>query len=341
MERYDLPSSIQTRSKNAWLDPIQGEMEAVNNRLSHLAEGHHEWLSEATARILSAGGKRVRPALCLLTTGHLGLRDERTIAFAAGVELLHTATLVHDDVLDQAPRRRGVPTLNANGSAHAAILVGDYLFARASDLIASIDDIQLMKLFAMTLMTLVNGEISQHFSPALLDRERYQDRIYAKTAAMFVLSTEGAALLGNASPTERETLIQFGHKLGMAFQITDDILDFTGDPQVLGKPTGSDLIQGIPTLPVIHYAAIEPDDPSLLALSQGAKLEPGALQRLIQRVADSAAIDHSLQEAGRYIAEAHHALDALPPTVYTHALHQLTDSCLERVSEETPKLSPV
>jgi geranylgeranyl pyrophosphate synthase len=335
LERDPLRS---TKALDSWFEPIHPEMEAVHLRLSNLASEHHQWLSEATRHILNAGGKRIRPAVCLLTAGHFGLMDERAVAFASGVELLHTATLVHDDVLDRAQTLRGAPTLHSNNSSNAAILVGDYLFARAADFIASIDDIQLMKLFALTLMTLVNGEISQHFTSFLLDRNQYDERIYAKTAAIFVLSTQGASLLGKADEEETQAFIDFGRHLGMAFQITDDILDFIGDPQTIGKPVGSDLTQGIPTLPLILYAQTRPEDPALQAMLQGEPIESETLQELIRRVRVSEAIEVARHEAQGVIDDAHQALRVLPESSCLRSLHRLADSCVERVDELTHNL---
>ncbi|MBE0411422.1 MAG: polyprenyl synthetase family protein, partial [Anaerolineales bacterium] len=200
------------------------------------ASRSHPDLSAALDHLLSSGGKRIRPTIALLTGGMLGAEPEKLITLASAIELLHTATLVHDDLIDGALLRRGIPTLNAKWSPAATILTGDFIFARAAKLAAETNSVEVMHLFADTLSIIVNGEITQllaNNSP--INRQTYFERIHAKTASMFELATTAAAILSQTEKEIIKCLNVFGYEIGMAFQIVDDILDFTGTEKELGK----------------------------------------------------------------------------------------------------------
>ena len=295
--------------------PVQEGLAAVEARLRQAVQDQHSSLAAATERLLNAGGKRIRPAICLMAAGIFGADPDRTISLAAAVEMMHTATLVHDDLIDGALLRRGVPTLNADWPADAIVLAGDYLFARAASLIAQTNDTHVVDLFARTLMTVVNGEIRQRFSGrGYVSRDDYYERIYAKTAAMFVLATEAAATLGGADRARLEALSEFGRQVGMAFQIVDDTLDFIGTPDQIGKPVGSDLRQGLFTLPAIYYAQAHPDDADMMALLNGNARDPGTISRVVAAVRTSGAVDEALRDARTFVARGQLALERLPPS---------------------------
>ena len=210
------------------------------------------------------GGKRVRPTLCLLVGNMLGGEEARLITLGAALEMLHTATLVHDDLIDGALLRRGLPTLNARWAPPATVLTGDFLFARAAKLAAEADHLALMKHFSETLAIIVNGELAQMFgSRGVLNRDNYYKRIYAKTASLFEMTTRAAAMVSPVEENIVEEMRDFGYQLGMAFQVVDDILDFVGSERELGKPVGSDLRQGTITLPAIYYLQDHPEDAGL------------------------------------------------------------------------------
>jgi len=313
-----------------WTEPIQEELEAVEAYLHQVPDGHEELLVVSTERLLDAGGKRVRPAMCLLASGMFGVDFERAVSLAAGVEMLHTATLVHDDLIDGAQLRRGAATLNSNRSPAFTVLAGDYLFARAASLVARTDNVSTMELFAQTLMVILNGEIAQRASKWQIDRKEYERRIYAKTAALFVLTTHAAAVIGAANAASTRAVIEFGRSAGMAFQIVDDVLDIVGDASMMGKLTGSDLRQGLFTLPVIYYAEAYPDDPDLNMLLKDRDGNHPAIQRVIASIRRSTAVEKSLQEARNYIASAQQAIEPLRNSVYADALFALADSVVER-----------
>ncbi len=310
---------------------VQEGLAAAEACLREITPGQHPALTAAAERLLNAGGKRIRPTLVLLTAGIFPADPAHVVSLAAAVELLHTATLVHDDLIDGAGQRRGRPTLNAHWPADAAVLTGDYLFARAADLVTRTNNIPIIHLFTQTLMTIVNGEIKQKFSgPWNAGRDDYFERIYAKTAAMFVLSAEAAAVLGEADEDSVHALRSFGRQVGIAYQIVDDILDFVGSPEQIGKPTGSDLRQGLLTLPAIIHIENRPDDGDVLALLNGNLEDPDLIPRVVTAVRHSGAVNEALLEARQFVARGQLALRMLPDSEYTAALSEIAQYVVER-----------
>ena len=261
----------------------------------------------------------------------LGAPHDKLLTLAAAVEMLHTATLVHDDLIDGALLRRGMPTLNAHWSPAATILTGDYMFARAAKLAAESDNLLLMKLFADTLATIVNGELTQLFAArGVISRENYSKRIYAKTASLFEMTTHAAAMVSPAKPAVVETMRLFGYHLGMAFQIVDDILDFTGEQETVGKPVGSDLLQGLVTLPAIYYAEAHPYDPDVLCLTGGCYTEHERMERLVLSIRESDATTKSMKEAQDFTEKALEILKKAPASMERQAMEDLTGYIVNR-----------
>ena len=294
-------------------------------------EGHHPDLGAALSHLLASGGKRVRPAVALLAGGMLGSDQERTITLAAAIELLHTATLVHDDLIDGALLRRGIATLNSQWSPAATVLTGDFIFSRAARLAAETESTKVMHLFSETLATIVNGELTQLFtSRSLANRENYFSRIYAKTASMFELATKAPALLSHASGEVTEKMRSFGHDIGMAFQIVDDVLDFTGEQITVGKPVASDLRQGLITLPALNYLENHPDDPEMKKILDGSMLSDAAMDQLVARIRESGAIDESMEEARRFVERGLKILAEMPATPERDGLEALAEYIVHR-----------
>jgi geranylgeranyl pyrophosphate synthase len=238
--------------------------------------------------------------------------------------MLHTASLVHDDLIDGSLIRRGYPTLNANLTPGATVLMGDYIFARAAHLAAGIGSLPLMDEFARTLMTIVNGEIIQLFHDRSGDdRQDYFDRIYAKTASLFELATAGAAILRQANQEIVESMRRFGYQLGVAFQIVDDVLDFAGDEARVGKPLGSDLRQGLLTLPTLIYAEDRPEVLEQMSAVRLGRLSSEDLDRLIESIRTSGAIEGALAEARNAVAAGETQLEGMPDGPERAALRQL------------------
>ncbi len=295
------------------------------------ARESHPDLRAALEHLLSSGGKRVRPTIVLLIGNMLGGQEERLITVGAAIEMLHTATLVHDDLIDGSLLRRGIPTLNARWSPAATVLTGDFLFARAAKLAAEADHLPLMDYFARTLATIVNGELTQLFtSRGLISRENYYQRIYAKTASLFEMSARAAALVSPVDERIVEAMREFGYEIGMAFQIVDDILDFTGDPTAVGKPLGSDLLQGLVTLPAIYFSEDYPEDPDVLLLSEGGWSNQERMERLVHAIRQSDAIRRALREAETFVEHALEKLAPFHPSIERTALEELTRYIVDR-----------
>ena len=295
------------------------------------ADESHPDLRAALEHLLAAGGKRIRPTLGLLVGNMLGAPLEKLVTLGAAVELLHTATLVHDDLIDGSLLRRGMATLNARWSPPATVLTGDYLFARAAKLAAEADHLPLMKLFSETLATIVNGELTQMFtSRGLINRENYYKRIYAKTASLFEMTSRSAAMVSPASEETAEAMRDFGYQIGMAFQIVDDILDFTGDQNAVGKPLGSDLLNGLVTLPAIYYAEANPEDVDVVSLPNGGWTNNDNMTRLVDNIRASDASKKAMREAEQHVERALACLDSMEPCAERDALENLAKYIVDR-----------
>lgn len=313
-----------------FLDFVEDQIKQVDERMLSRASGHHPELGAALEHLLSSGGKRVRPTLTILMGRLLSADEDDLITLGASIELLHTATLVHDDLIDGALLRRGNPTLNSDWSPAATVLTGDYIFAQAAELAADISSPEIMALFARTLTTIVNGEVRQLFNrQGVTTLDEYYRRIYEKTGSMFVLATHAAALLSEADEQSVDAAKHYGDAVGKAFQIVDDVLDFAGDENRMGKPVGSDLQQGVLTLPTLFYLQSNPDDPALSSV-MGGQDNGQLVEKVISAIKRSDAIERSLAEARKYSREAQQALEGLPEGKEKQALKQLAEFIVER-----------
>lgn len=306
--------------------------------MRHAIPGQYPLLTEAVDHLLRSGGKRLRPALVILASKFAppelaGAADDtlgKAVSLAAGWELLHTATLVHDDLIDNALTRRGNPTLNASWPRGATVLAGDFLFARAAALSAETRNVEVMTIFADTLAVICNGELQQMFDKRdrLPTLEEYHQRIYAKTSSLFASATQTGAILGAASEAGVKALRDYGYNLGMAFQVVDDVLDYAGDGARLGKPLGSDLRQGVVTLPALCFVAAGGDAGRIIEAANGGNEE--GTKALVAEIRTSGAVESSLVQAGEFVRKAQEALKVLPATPYRQTLHDLADFVVER-----------
>jgi geranylgeranyl pyrophosphate synthase len=314
-----------------FLSPVTEEIKLVEERMRAQADEAHPDLRAALEHLLAAGGKRIRPTLGLLVGNMLGAPLEKLVTLGAAVELLHTATLVHDDLIDGSLLRRGMATLNARWSPPATVLTGDYLFARAAKLAAEADHLPLMKLFSETLATIVNGELTQMFtSRGLINRENYYKRIYAKTASLFEMTSRSAAMVSPASEETGEAMRDFGYQIGVAFQIVDDILDFMGDQNAVGKPLGSDLLNGLVTLPAIYYAEANPDDVDVISLPNGGWTNNENMTRLVDNIRASDASKKAMLEAEQHVDRALACLEPMDSCAEREALENLAKYIVDR-----------
>ncbi len=314
-----------------FLSPVQAQLQLVEARLHAQADDRHPDLHAAFEQILAAGGKRIRPSLGLLVGDMLGAPEDKLVTLSAAVELLHTATLVHDDLIDGALLRRGMPTLNARWSPAATVLTGDFLFARAAKLAAETDHIQLMNSFAETLAIIVNGELTQMFSSrGVINRENYYNRIYAKTASLFEMTSRSSALLSPADTATIELMRKFGYETGIAFQIVDDILDFTGEQATMGKPIGYDLMNGLVTLPAIYYAEAYPKDEDIKSLSDGGWGNQDRMARLVESIRRTDAVEKAMGEAHQHVGLALKTLEGFESSPEREALENLAKFIVDR-----------
>lgn len=306
--------------------PIQSELQEMETRLRQAVRVEYVPLAEIFEMLIDSGGKRIRPALCLLATKFHPTAPDQMYALAIATELVHAATLIHDDLIDRSSTRRGNPTLNSRWSGTATVLAGDFLLARAADIAASLENFRVMRIFARTLMTICEGEIRQDFARAHWppNRAEYYRHIENKTASLFVAATEGGAFLSGAPENEIAALEAYGRHLGMAFQMVDDILDFTASESELGKPVGSDLRQGTFTLPVFYYLE---DEARAATLRDFISAD---VEQLIAAIRESPAIAAAKAEAQRTARAARDALAIFPDNVYRRALSDLADYVVER-----------
>ncbi|OQY19638.1 MAG: hypothetical protein B6I35_11440 [Anaerolineaceae bacterium 4572_32.2] len=315
----------------SFLDLIRDDLERVENLLRERPPGQHEAIGVAVDHLVDGGGKRVRPALVLLSTHFCGADVDKAIFAAAAVELLHTATLIHDDLIDGSLMRRGAQTLNAHWSPGATVLAGDYVFAHAAHLASRSGSTLLMQCFSETLMTICNGEVRQMFDGHRnqTSREEYEQRIHAKTASLISMSAQAGAILAQVETEKREALKIYGEQLGLVFQIVDDVLDFVADERVLGKPVGSDLRQGLVTLPVLLFLEDNPDHPAVCQALEGNSSDKVA-REAIQAIAGSPAIERALAAAQEHADQAKAALSELSHSSYRAALLALVDFTVRR-----------
>jgi geranylgeranyl pyrophosphate synthase len=312
------------------LDLVHEDLQRVEQKMREVSRVEYEHLAAVLDDLLKSGGKRLRPALVLLATRFHPADPDKAISLAASVEMLHTATLVHDDMIDHSLVRRGNPTLNAIWNNGTTVLAGDFLFALAASLAAEAENVRVMSIFAQGLMTICSGELKQIFNSRgrLPTREEYHQRIYSKTASLFAASTEAGAVLSGAPEPEIQALREYGRTLGMAFQIVDDVLDFVGDELELGKPIGSDLRQGIVTLPALYFHKMHPADDALIKVLN----DPGEeeMKAIVAAIKESGAVESALDEARTFAQHSQESLKILPHNEYRQAMLDLADYVVER-----------
>lgn len=294
------------------------DLRLVDERVARAASIDFPLVSHLIGDIVKARGKRLRPLLLLLAARSYAYRRDTLVTAAAGVEMLHTASLIHDDSIDRAALRRGMPTLNSQLSSGAVILIGDYLFAQSAMLAAATGDTRVVSIFASSLGDICDGQLREMLDGHRLDQSRadYEKRIYGKTASLFAGAAEMGAVIGRAPGPHIEALRAFGSDLGMAFQIIDDVLDFREQTDVLGKPAGNDLRQGVITLPTMLYVERLPQRaPQRRAIAQivgGEELDEDRVQSIIDEIRTSDAIARSEEIAASFADRARVHIEVVP-----------------------------
>ena len=324
---------IRTRDVFAAMRP---DLLLVQARLEEAVRIDYPGVSDLVLGLVRAGGKRLRPLILLLAGRAFGDDRETLVTAGAGVELLHTASLVHDDTVDRAGMRRGRPTLNSVLPSGAVILLGDFLFAQSAMLAAATNSPRVVRIFASTLADICDGQLREIFLAHRLDqtREDYERRIFGKTASLFAGSAEMGAILGNAPETAVQALRQYGADVGMAFQIVDDVLDLREDASQLGKPAGHDLTQGTVTLPTLIYAAglTRPSEAArrLEAVVSGETTEPAVVKSVVEEIRGSGALEAAMDDALRFAARSKSQVAAAPDPDVRDMLEHVADVVWER-----------
>ncbi|ABD69001.1 Farnesyltranstransferase [Rhodoferax ferrireducens T118] len=325
---------VNPSSPKPSLSVIAQDMREVDQVIAHRLDSGVPLVGQVARYIIAAGGKRLRPALLLLICGALGFKGAQRFNLAAVVEFIHTSTLLHDDVVDDSSLRRGNPTANETFGNPASVLVGDFLYSRCFQMMVDAQNMRIMQVLADATNVIAEGEVQQlmNMHNAELDEAGYLQVIRSKTAKLFEASARVGAILAGSSPELEEICAEYGQALGTAFQVIDDVLDYTGEAAVMGKNLGDDLREGKTTLPLI--AAMQRGTASQSALIKEA-IETGGvamLDQVIDIVKTTGALDvahlAATQEAQRAIAAARQ----LPAGPHTECLLQLAAQLLERQS---------
>lgn len=314
--------------------PIEPDLELVDREFQRRATSGLEILNAAAAHAMSSPGKRLRTALTLFS-GKLFTYDfEKLLPLAISFEMTHLATLVHDDIIDRASTRRGIPTVNATYGDGVAILCGDYLFAKTAGIIAELKDHRIDRLFSETVALVCEGTIIELLSARRMDtsEERYLDRINRKTACLIAACCKGGATVAGASEEQIELISEYGLNLGIAFQIIDDVLDYTGTQRTIGKPAGNDLRQGLVTLPLIYALRADANGYTerarrVLTAEKPSEHDVAAVVRWVNA---TGAIAESLELARHYAERARALLAGFPESPERETLGEVIEFVLSR-----------
>lgn len=313
--------------------PVEADLRLLADNLKQLVGNRHPILFAAAEHLFGAGGKRIRPAIVLLISRATMLNQDitpRHRRLAEITEMIHTASLVHDDVVDESDVRRGVPTVHSLFGNRIAILAGDFLFAQSSWYLANLDNLEVVKLLSEVIMDLATGEIQQGLNrfDTGISIETYLQKSYYKTASLIANSSKAAGLLSEVSGEIVEHIYSYGRHFGIAFQIVDDILDFTSTTDTLGKPVGSDLKSGNLTAPVLFALA---EKPSLEVLIEREFAQQGDLEQALELIQDSQGIQQARELAAHHAKLAIEHLAVLPPSESHQALINIAEYTLSRL----------
>ena len=315
-------------------DLVGEDLKAVNALILERMQSPVTLIPQLAGHIIAAGGKRLRPMLTLAAARLCGYAGERHIALAGCVEFIHTATLLHDDVVDQSDLRRGLDTANAVWGNKASVLVGDFLFSRAFQVMVEDGSLEVLKILSNASAVIAEGEVRQLMTSNNTDtsEEDYLEVIRSKTAALFAAACRIGAVIADRPTSEAEALGRYGRSLGIAFQLVDDVLDYSARQAELGKTVGDDFLEGKITLPVV-LAFQRGDDKDKVfwrRCLEDLEQEDGDLEHAIALMERYDALDESLERARHYADEARRALSIFPNTTERHVLTNVVDFCVER-----------
>ena len=314
---------------------MAADMQGVNQLISRELQSDVALINQLGLYIVNSGGKRLRPLLAVTAARAVGYEGAGHLTLATIIEFIHTATLLHDDVVDASELRRGKETANAVFGNEASVLVGDFLYTRAFQLMVTLDSMKVMKILANATNIISEGEVLQLMNCNDPDTTEasYFEVIYGKTGKLFEAATQLGAVLANESQQVEDALAAYGRHLGTAFQLVDDLLDYTADSDVMGKQAGDDLAEGKPTLPLLYAMWHGNDEESQLirkAIEQGDGREH--LQTILTAMRRTGALDYTRDRALAEAKLAQQQLELLPASQHRDALHALADIAIDRVS---------
>lgn len=311
---------------------VANDMVRVDDLIKHRLQSEVVLINQLANYIIGSGGKRLRPQLVLLAAGACNYKGNDHIHVAAIIEFIHTATLLHDDVVDASDLRRGRDTANAVWGNEAAVLVGDFLYSRSFEMMVDVQSMRVMDILARTTNRIAEGEVLQllNVNDPDVTEEQYIEVIEAKTARLFQAATQLGAVLAEQSDDIRVALAEYGSKLGTAFQIVDDVMDYQSDKAVMGKNVGDDLAEGKTTLPLI-YAMRDGSDAQKRAVADAIKnSDIDNIDTVMAAIESTDALNRSLLAANAYAEEARESLSALPPSSYRDALDAIASYSVKR-----------
>lgn len=317
---------------------VDEDMQAVNTLIQKRLKSDVVLVNQLSHYIINSGGKRLRPMLALLMARACGYEEQKHIEIATIVEFIHTATLLHDDVVDESDMRRGKDTANNIWGNQAAVLVGDFLYSRAFEMMVSVDEMRVMDIMATTTNTIAEGEVLQllNINDAETNEQRYLEVIYSKTAKLFEAACQLGAILSNQPNEIEQSVAKYGMHMGTAFQLIDDILDYSASSEEMGKNTGDDLAEGKPTLPLIHAITVseEKGNSSDAALIKDAIIKGGLEQidPVLKIIESTGALEYSKSIAEKETQLAIDNLACLPESDYKNALISLANFSLSRTT---------
>ncbi|WP_148861729.1 octaprenyl diphosphate synthase [Marinobacter fonticola] len=315
-------------------ETVADDFARVNDLITRRLSSDVPLVEKIAQYIVDSGGKRLRPLLVLLTARALDYERDDHLKLAAVIEFLHTATLLHDDVVDTSDLRRGKATANAHWGNAPSVLVGDFLYSRAFQMMVELGSVPIMEVLSNATAVIAEGEVLQLMNTRNPDisESQYMTVIHNKTAMLFEAASHSGAILAGADAATESNLRQYGKHLGMAFQLVDDVLDYRGDAQTMGKNVGDDLAEGKPTLPLIHAIANANETESQLIRSAIRKGGLDEMARILQIVETSGALDYTVSKAKTEAEKARACVTELPASPHRDALILLTDVAVARTA---------
>ena len=323
------------RSLEQIIAPVDSDMQKVNSFISNELRSDIVLINTISNYIISNGGKRLRPVALLLAAGACGNRTAHHIPLAAIIEFIHTATLLHDDVVDASELRRGQVTANDVWGNQASVLVGDFLYSRAFQQMVKINQMRVMDILADTTNMIAEGEVLQLMNShnAGITENDYYETIRRKTAILFQAACQLGAVISNATEETEQALSIYGLNMGIAFQLIDDVLDYSGDIAKTGKNIGDDLNEGKATLPLIRAMKMLPHaEKQVIADVIENESDPGQIHRVIEIINSTDAMDYSKQHAVAYTRKATEAITGLADSTFKQSMLDLSDFFTSRVS---------